>query len=103
MHTVRNEEAKLVSKIFLREEGIDIEPAAAVATASPMKCVEDGTVERAMLSLLVITGGGSERFKSEHNTVNLEPSYVIDIEKYNPQADAKLVAELFENRKVRKA
>ncbi|MDZ4844716.1 MAG: hypothetical protein SH857_04110 [Chitinophagales bacterium] len=39
-----------MSKIFLREEGIDIEPAAAVATASPMKCVEDGTVERAMLS-----------------------------------------------------
>ncbi|MDZ4847293.1 MAG: cysteate synthase [Chitinophagales bacterium] len=103
MHTVTNEEAKLASKIFLREEGIDIEPAAAVATASLMKCVEDGTVERDAIIMLNITGGGSERFKSEHNTVNLEPSYVIDIEKYNPEADAKMVLELFENRKVRKA
>ncbi len=103
MHTVTNDEAKLASKIFLREEGIDIEPAAAVATASLMKCVEDGTVERDAIIMLNITGGGSEHFKSEHTTVNLESSYVIDIEKYNAQTDAARVAELFENRKVRKA
>ena len=103
MHTVTNEEAKLASKIFLREEGIDIEPAAAVATASLMKCVEDGIVGRDSIIMLNSTGGGSERFKSEHTTVNLEPSYVIDIEKYNPQTDAEKVVELFQNRKVRKA
>lgn len=103
MHTVTNDEAKRASKIFLREEGIDIESAAAVATASLINCVEDGTVERDAVIMLNITGGGSELFKAAHNTVNLEPDYTIDIEKYSPQTDAERVTELFASKKIRKA
>jgi len=94
MYSATNEEAQHAAKIFLQKEGIDIESAAAVATASLMKCVADGSIEKDALIMLNITGGGIQRFKNSHSIVYLRPSLVIDIEKYDAQSDIQRVAEL---------
>jgi len=103
MHSVTNEEAKNAANIFIKEEGIDIEPAAAVATASLMKCVNEGTIARDAIIMLNITGGGIQRFKSGHPTVYLQPSLVLDIEKFDAKRDAQMIAALHAGeRKVRR-
>lgn len=96
IHSVTNDEAKDAAKIFLQKEGIDIEPAAAVATASLMKCVRNGTVRQDSVIMLNITGGGILRFKNVHPPVYLRPSLVLDIEKYDATQDAERVAGLWE-------
>lgn len=75
-----NEEAEKASAMFERTEGIDIHPAAAVATASLSNAVRDGLVEKDALIMLNITGGGEEKFKHEHRLHYLEPSLVFDID-----------------------
>ncbi|HXH18783.1 MAG TPA: cysteate synthase [Chitinophagales bacterium] len=103
MHSVTNEEAKYAAKIFLQKEGIDIEPAAAVATASLIKCAEEGTVSRNSIIMLNITGGGIQRFKNEHPPVYLQPSFVADIGKFDAKHDVETIAGLFApEKKVRK-
>jgi len=75
-----NEEAIKASDLFLETEGIDIHPAAAVATATLINAVKDGSVDKDALIMLNITGGGEERFKKEKEIVYLEPSMVFDID-----------------------
>lgn len=95
MHSITNDEAKHAAQMFLQKEGIDIEPAAAVATASLMKCVEDGTVNRDAIIMLNITGGGIQRFKNTYPPVYLRTSMVIDIGRYEGGKDVERVAELW--------
>ncbi|HPJ82980.1 MAG TPA: hypothetical protein PLG64_03945, partial [Bacteroidales bacterium] len=54
-------------------EGIDIHPAAGVATASLMKNVKQGKVDASAVVMLNITGGGEERFKKENDLWYLKP------------------------------
>lgn len=95
MHSVTNDEAKYAAKMFLQKEGIDLEPAAAVATASLMRCVEDGTVKKDSIIMLNVTGGGILRFKNSHPPVYLRPSLVIDIDKYDEKKDVERVVEMW--------
>lgn len=69
-----NREARAAKELFLKTEGIDIYAASAIATASLMNSVKDGTVEKDAMIMLNITGGGEERFRSEHSLHYLEPS-----------------------------
>lgn len=75
-----NEQAIEANKLFLETEGNDIHPAAAIATASLINTVNTNNVDKDALIMLNITGGGEERFKSEHELHYLEPSLVFDID-----------------------
>ena len=78
--TATNEEAAVAAERFAQLEGNDVSPAAAVAVASLFKAVETGSVVSDEVVMLNITGGGMERFKTEHDIVGLEPSVVFPLD-----------------------
>lgn len=75
-----NQEAHEASELFLQTEGIDIHPAAAVATASLIKSIEQHKLEKDALIMLNITGGGEGLFKEQHDLHYLKPDLVFDID-----------------------
>lgn len=83
-----NEEAREANKLFIETEGIDIHPAAAVATATLIR--ESKNLDPDDIVMLNITGGGEQKFKSENKLHYLKPSLIFDID---PDAD-KVKAEL---------
>ncbi|MBR0323053.1 MAG: cysteate synthase, partial [Bacteroidales bacterium] len=60
--------------------GIDINPAAAVATASLIQAVENNQVEKDAVIMLNITGGGEKRFKENKEIFYLKPNKVFDVD-----------------------
>ena len=76
---VTNEEAEVAGKLFEELEGIDINPAAAVATASLIQAVENNQVEKDAVIMLNITGGGEKRFKENKDIFYIKPTKVFDI------------------------
>jgi cysteate synthase len=78
--TATNSEAREANQLFLKTEGNDIHPAAAIATASLIKEVKENKINKDALILLNITGGGEERFKSENELHFLKPSIIFDID-----------------------
>ena len=83
-----NEQAAKAAELFLQLEGNDIHPASAVATATLIDAVRNGTVKKDDLIMLNITGGGEEKFKRENKIYSLQPEIIFDI---NP--DEKEVKE----------
>ena len=77
--TATNEELIEAGKLFEELEGNDIHSAAAVATSTLIKAVNDGTVEKDALVMLNITGGGEEKFKRENELIYLKPKHIFDI------------------------
>jgi cysteate synthase len=65
-----------------------------VATASLIKAVKEGKVNKEAVIMLNITGGGIQRFKREHNLVYKKPDYVFPIDA-EPGFIKEKVAELF--------
>lgn len=94
MFAVKNEEAIEASRLFEQLEGIDIEPAAAVAVASLIQAVEDERVEKDATIMLNITGGGIGRFKKENKLVYKKPDCVFAIDT-DPDTIRETVMELF--------
>ncbi len=84
-----NAQARKAAKLFQQLEGADIHPAAAVATATLIKAVQDGKIDAEATVMLNITGAGEERFKSEHEVYTLEPSKVFPLD---VEADAVIEA-----------
>lgn len=76
---VTNEEALAAADLFKELEGIDILPAAAVAAASLISIVKEGRIANYATIMLNITGGGKERFMSEHDIVYMQPDHVFEI------------------------
>jgi cysteate synthase len=74
-----NEQAASAAKLFEITEGIDIHPAAAIATATLINQVKEKIINPDALIMLNITGGGEERFKREHELYYLKPLLVFDI------------------------
>ncbi|MCK5846697.1 MAG: cysteate synthase, partial [Bacteroidales bacterium] len=68
-----NEELKKAGELFLKTEGNDIHPASAVAAATLIASANDGSIDKDAIIMLNITGGGEERFKSEHELHYLKP------------------------------
>lgn len=89
-----NDEARSAAKIFLEKEGIDIHPASAVAVATLISAVKNGTVEKDASIMLNITGGGEEKFKRENKVYHLKPEIIFDIDP-NPEEVKEKVAALF--------
>jgi cysteate synthase len=89
-----NKQSAEAAEVFLKTEGADIHPAAAVATATLIEAAKNGTVYKDDRIMLNITGGGECKFKAEKELFWLKPQIVFDI---NPDAEEiqKRVASLF--------
>ncbi len=75
-----NAEAVRAAELFLEKEGNDIHPAAAIATATLVSAVKNGTVDKDALIMLNITGGGEMKFKNENTIHYLKPDIIFDID-----------------------
>jgi cysteate synthase len=75
--TATNTEAAKAFELFLKTEGIDIHPAAAVATATLISALDQKRIPADALIMLNITGGGEERFKRNKNLHYLKPSMIF--------------------------
>lgn len=94
MFAVTNEEAAAAGSLFERVEGIDIEPASAVAVSSLKQAIEQKAVEKDAVIMLNITGGGIRRFKKEHKLIYKEPDCIFSIDA-EPDFIRETVMELF--------
>ncbi len=79
-----NEEAEKAATLFQELEGIDIHPAAAIATASLIKETKENNIDKDAVIMLNITGGGEELFRKDKELYYLKPLIVFDI---NPDSD----------------
>lgn len=77
---VSNYEAYMAAKFFHKSEGVDINPAAAVAVASLINAVKNDRIKRSATIMLNITGGGERRYKGENELFYLHPSLVFPLE-----------------------
>ncbi|MCQ2136982.1 MAG: cysteate synthase, partial [Bacteroidales bacterium] len=78
MYKITNDELRYWKEKFLELEGVDIYSAAAVATASLAKAVEEGAVKKDEVIMLNITGGGEELSKKSFDVVYAKPTLVLD-------------------------
>jgi cysteate synthase len=92
---VNNHELRKANRLFRRLEGIDLHPAAAVATGSLIQAVKDKIVPKDALIMLNITGGGEIRFKREKKLHYLKPALVFDIDP-NPAEVIEKLLELYQ-------
>jgi cysteate synthase len=76
---ITNAEAVAANRLFMDTEGIDLHPAAAVATASLINAAKEGSIPPDAVIMLNITGGGEERFKMEKKLHYLKPSITFEI------------------------
>lgn len=74
-----NAQARKAKELFKELEGIDIYSAAGVATATLIKAVADGKIEKDATVMLNITGGGEELMRKECEVWNLQPSHVFSL------------------------
>ena len=77
---VTNAQARKAARIFEETEGVDIHPAAAVATASLIKEVEAGRIDPDATVMLNITGAGEKRFKVDREVFELKPDIVFPLD-----------------------
>ncbi|MCL1850619.1 MAG: cysteate synthase [Bacteroidetes bacterium] len=81
---ISNEEAQYAAKLFEKLEGIDIHPAAAVATASLIQAVKNNSIDKSKIIMLNITGGGEKLFKTSHPLHYFKPNYIFEM---NPKEE----------------
>jgi cysteate synthase len=89
-----NEQARAAAKLFEESEGIDIHPAAAVATATLIDAVKNHRISHEAVVMLNITGGGEKRFKEGNELYFMKPDLVFDIDP-DPQDVVEKVSRLF--------
>ena len=78
---VTNAAARKAAQLFERLEGVDIHPAAAVATASLIRAVQCGSVDKSAVISLNITGGGERCYKATRREMyTLTPSATFRID-----------------------
>lgn len=77
MYSVSNAEGRAAEKLIRETEGIDPDPAAAVATAALIRAAETGTIGQDDTILLNITGGGYERIREDFALYPPEPAIAV--------------------------
>ena len=87
---VTNSQARSAAQLFLETEGVDINPAAAVALASLINEVAQGNIERDATVMLNITGGGEARYKEGRELHYLRPSHIFPLNPDNNDVIAKV-------------
>ncbi|WP_292727062.1 cysteate synthase [Methanoculleus sp.] len=73
MYAVSNEDARSTGRLFADTEGIDLDPAAAVAVASLVRAAEERFISPEERVLLNVTGGGYERAAEDLDRYPVEP------------------------------
>jgi cysteate synthase len=97
IYAVSNEKASAAQELFEKSEGIDLNPAAAVAVATLMQAVETGTVKLDEKIVLNITGGGQKRLMQDYELKQLPVSLEVSAEDEDAEDKViKKVAEVFE-------
>jgi len=89
---ITNAAAKKAAELFERTEGIDIYSAAAVATASLIKAVAEGKVDKEKIVMLNITGGGERKAQEGKELFHLKPSHIFPLAPYTEDVVAKVEA-----------
>lgn len=79
MFAITNAAATKAAKLFEQAEGCDIHPAAAVATASLIKAVAEGKVNKEKIVMLNITGGGERKVHEGKELWYLKPSHTFSL------------------------
>lgn len=92
MYGVTNEESEKARLLFEELEGIDISPAAGVATGALIQAVEGGIVGKKECILLNITSGGAQRMSRDYVLNYLEPDVAFSAQ----EIQVDLVAERIE-------
>ncbi len=77
MLAVDNAAARQARALFEEHEGIDIDPAGAVALASLLQAARDGRIAKGATVLLNVTGGGRERRLREGSLRHARPDVRI--------------------------
>jgi len=97
---INNKDARIAAQLFKELEGIDIHPAAAIATASLMSKVKEHNFDKNALIMLNITGGGEDRFQEENELYYLKPEYIRALEDiYHGTVGETLVSYYFEGKR----
>jgi len=92
--TVSNGEAAEAASLFRETEGIDIDPAAAVALSSLGKAVMNNSLDKSENIMLNITGGGEEKFKIGKSLFYLQPSHIFPMD-FDPEDVKSEIVKLF--------
>jgi cysteate synthase len=87
---VTNEQAFSAAKLFQGTEGIDLHPAAAIATASLINACNENTINKDALIMLNITGGGEELFRKGRKLHYLKPSVIFNINPAPEEVEMKI-------------
>lgn len=77
MYAVSNKEARAAGTLFTELEEIDLDPAAAVCTASLIRACGNGSIDKSRTVVLNITGGGYERVREDHTLVPVQPAFRV--------------------------
>ncbi|MDW7731062.1 MAG: cysteate synthase [Methanolobus sp.] len=95
MYAVSNDEASDSQSLFEKTEGIDINPAAAVAVAALVQAVEKGNVWPEDRIVLNITGGGQKRLTRDYPVRTIEPSAGVSAKDPNAEDEILNIVEQF--------
>ena len=90
-----NAQARKARALFEETEGIDIYSAAGIATASLIKAVAEGRIDKKKIVMLNITGGGERRCQQDKELWYLKPSLVFPLTP-DPEEVVAKVETLFE-------
>jgi cysteate synthase len=83
-------------QLFEEMEGIDIDPASAVAFATLLKAARSGMLEQDALVLLNVTGGGRHRLHRDRSLIPARPVLQIDQQEILLEETPKRIANLFQ-------
>ncbi len=95
MLTADNLEALHAKRLFEETEGIDIDPASAVAFATLLKASRYEGIERDAPVLLNITGGGRHRQRLDKDLIPARPTLELDEEEVFFDETPEKIASLF--------
>ncbi|MBV9453821.1 MAG: cysteate synthase [Rubrobacter sp.] len=94
MFTADNLEALHAKQLFEETEGIDIDPACAVAFATLIKTARYGGIERDALVLLNVTGGGRHRQQLDRKLIAARPALELNEKEILRQEALERVVDL---------
>ncbi len=95
MLTADNFEVLHARRLFEETEGIDIDPAGAVAFATLLKAARYDGIEKEALVLLNITGGGRDRRQLNHELIAARPALELDEKELFLDRTLEKIVDLF--------
>ncbi len=92
---VTNEEARNAAYLFEEKEGIDLDPAAAVAFASLLNVSKTGLIPKDAIVVLNITGGGSRRHALDFQLYQRHADLLLNADKIGTGRDLQDILKLY--------